>query len=75
MRDRRSRRRRHTALLILTDPNSARIITDETYANSNLRTFTIDPRDVAGVQEAAAQITQSFEEPPFDPLGGWQPAE
>jgi uncharacterized membrane protein len=65
----------HTALLILTDPSSARIVADETFANSSAQTFTIDPRDTVGVREAASQITHSFEEPRFDPLGGWQPAE
>jgi len=63
----------HTALIILTDPNSARIVTDETFTNSTVRTFTIDPRDTAAVHDAATEITESFEEPPFDPLGEWQP--
>jgi uncharacterized membrane protein len=57
-----------TALFILTDANSARIITSETFASSTVRTFTIDAVDGAAVRDAAGEIAAAVETPPWDPF-------
>lgn len=57
-----------TALFILTDPNSARIITRETFATSTVRTFTIDASDAAAVSDAATEVAAAVETPPWDPF-------
>lgn len=43
-------------LFILTDANSARIITAQTFANSHIHTFTLSPDDAAAIEAAAADI-------------------
>jgi uncharacterized membrane protein len=55
------------ALFVLTDPNSARIITRETFATSTVRTFSIDATDAAAVSEAAIEVAAAVETAPWDP--------
>jgi uncharacterized membrane protein len=62
-----------TALVILTDPNSARIITRETFATSTMRTFTIDATDAAAVSEAARAIAAIVETPAWGSLSPGEP--
>ncbi len=56
------------ALFVLTDANSARIITRETFAAGTVRTFTIAATDAAAVNNAAGEIAAAVEIPPWDPF-------
>lgn len=49
------------ALFVLTDENSARIISAETFANSTVATWELHPDDAAAVAEVAAEVAETVE--------------
>ncbi len=50
----------HAALFVLTDPNSAQMIRDETFANSTVPAFDLHPDDETAVAEVADEVVAAL---------------